>query len=91
MNWKVGDEAILVNSLRGVHLGHVVEILGDHILRMPSTLSPAGTFGYRIMCCGKRYWCIPSWLKPIPDNYDGLELTKWSECPWQSEKVTVCL
>ena len=86
MNWQIGDRAILINSLHGVHLNHVVDILGSHILIFHNDTWPAGTSGYHIMCCGHKYFCTSDWLRPIPDN-NSRQVTTWDECPFTPKEL----
>jgi len=93
MNWKVGDRAILVKSTEGFHVGHVVDILGSYTLGAHNGTHPAGTSGYKVMCCGENYFCPPNWLRPIPDDkhkrfHKALISTEWSDCAF-NPMVTV--
>jgi len=94
MNWKVGDKAICITPgsrmeglevviTRGLQYREsITSGLYAHRYGVDPGFPPdplVGTFAAR-----------PENLIPVPDNYDGLELSKWDECPWQPEKVTVC-
>ncbi len=90
MTWQVGDRAIVVNCSYWSHCGEIVtlvrqvradeygaEMKGEWVLDVPPPP------GFLYSCCHERY------LKPIPDEYDGLQVTTWDEGPWQPEVVTV--
>jgi len=90
MNWKIGDVGIFVYSNGGVgmpFIGNEIEVVDapvsstrDLCVRIP------GTTGYSKGW--PEVWCIYfDQIKPIPDTYDGLQISSWSECPWNPEVV----
>ena len=95
MNWKIGDRAICItpgskmNGCEVVIISDLNEFICGKTFKHfhGHDVDP----GFPPPPYGIAWATQPKYLIPIKDNYDGLELTKWSECPWQPEKVTVCL
>lgn len=94
MNWKVGDRAVILKSSKPYMIGTKVKIMSDlviidkhevygsnaavHYVDVPRPHYNRGMASY-----------LPENLGPIPDKYDGREVSVWSECPWQPEVVRV--
>jgi hypothetical protein len=83
MNWKIGNRAVIANPINHKEMrGELCTIIGDSWKE--------GWLRIEIDSCIEIWRALPSELKPIPDNYDGLQLSKWSECPFKpKELVTV--
>jgi len=85
MKWKVGDRAIVDCPPSRQH--------GNKCTIVALNVGANGVDGIYVghevdlFCCkkngGKSCVFEPQELKPIPDTYDGNEVTSWEECPWQ--------
>ncbi len=92
MNWKIGDKAIIV----GIPIpcnGHDINGTGVTITSCEEDFSNpnGGRVAIEHIKCvaGIGRWIRTKYIQKIDDDYDGLQLTQWDECPWQPEKVTV--
>lgn len=85
MNWKIGDRAIYdclgsrAHGLRVVIISEYQEIKCRGVKKMGYVFDPKIAPG-----SAYTHWCnSPKHFKPIPDEYDGLQVTTWDECVWQ--------
>ncbi len=96
MNWKIGDKAVIVRSVRLDRIGTHVTIMSNashfdphtglrwnctepcYLVDLPHRCEDGGLAGYR-----------GSSLRPIPDAYDGNEMTSWDECPWTPKVLEI--
>ncbi len=78
MNWQVGDRAIIAHPINHKELrGEICVIAGDANYFAESWLI------INMDADGRPMFAHPSELKPIPDTYDGLQVTTWESCPFK--------
>jgi len=89
MIWKVGDRAIIDCTECRNH-GLKVTVLSELKPNNPAPGSrlplgvPVHVVDAPVIHAGANHFVVqPHELKPIPDTYDGNEVTSWDECPWQ--------
>jgi len=95
MNWKVGDRAIILRSKFPERVGETVTIMSGLMMFNPFTGKNWSSPSHFIDLPAKRPERVgepaayrPDGLGPIPDNYDGLEISSWNKCVFKP-KVTV--
>ncbi len=90
MNWQVGDRAIFVSvkgdACNSELYGEVCELLSFEGKPMFGTAESV----WRVKFAAKTTFVATICLKPIPDTYDGLEVTTWSECPFKPRELVTC-
>ncbi len=81
-SWQIGDRAILTGMVyHAAFNGTEVTIL--------SALRPHSAVDYMVHeidivpPAGHSATIHPKYLRPIPDEYDGLSVTTWDECPFK--------
>ncbi len=89
MNWKPGDRAIICDippdmeysEWNGRFVTVASKMMYDDYFKdyyVDTAPRPLGVDGIWVDC-----------LRPIDDDYDGLEKTSWKECPWQPKILEV--
>lgn len=88
MNWQIGDRAKVVGCPWWHGCGEEVTLIrrvraeeygGRYAGRWVLDLEPPNGEPY---CCSRERF-----LKPIPDTYDGLEVSSWGECPFKPREL----
>ena len=84
-HWKIGDRAVVDCPVSGAH-GKTVTVTSKLILVNCPThgLYMGHEIDHlRLDGSGECIFLEPHELKPIPDEYDGNEVTTWVECPFK--------
>ena len=99
MNWKIGDRCI-VDCLGFKLHGETVEIVGGPAIGtgiFEATYDWIIDPGYPAPdCATKMFACDSVDLRPLPDEYDGKQVSTWDvmndkDYIWHPEKVTVTI
>jgi len=81
MNWKIGDRAIICGLAVDAQYNGTEVIITSSLRKHRE--SGDMVHNVDIEMRGRPACIEPQYLKPIPDTYDGNEVTTWDECVWQ--------
>ncbi len=93
MHWQIGDRAILIDPNGRVFGDNNLAVIGEECVLLGPPAYNRGSHDWSVGTCGSKFDVKNCNLRPIPDEYDGLEISSWSECPIEFHpdnfKVTV--
>ncbi len=91
MNWQIGDRAIYdcPESVGGAHMAiiTITSELGPFI-----SIADGPIIGHRFdpgfaHPSARHFVNTPDHFKPIPEEYDGKQVSTWDECPFKPKEV----
>ena len=90
-NWQIGDRAIFVGSGSRDEAnlgGQIVELL-EYRECAYFTGNAHIDNAWRIDNLSPPAWVAESYLRPIPDEYDGKQVVTWDECPFKPRELVM--